>query len=664
MTIHMQQRLTRWDSFTTVDLQDIGAGDFVLSVSYSHAARLTWTCLEAQHTQPIPAGCFIRFWDDAATDPDGNAFSSSNPMFVGYVEMPEPSDQSIGVNYTAYDPTFRSTREVTIFSDAWPAGTPPSTPPERPAGAVPRLVYNVRITADPDWSHQIGGDGTLGQIIAGILEFCYHPLVWADAAPGDGTIGGAVAPYDSGDLSALTAKPQEKLDFASESPYSAIQRLMRYDPRFRCVFDPASKLWRFHDITQAPTKTVVVNEGSSEHPPMTLSLRPSAENCITAITIFGPPAPFVHNLWWDDPVDAYAAGGVFAGFPRTDLTPLGTPDVYQEYSTAGGIFECRWWKQFQITDPAYRRGARELPVTYEYQQEDLIFSTTTVPILLVSYDHGATWQSWPVFFDELNGIIEFPTAPVHQVTDDSGTSVIPASTQIRFAPNALRLIWAPYGEPLTVRKPATGYEGTAYTQMGLRYEDFQNDEALMVGREFGQPVTISERRTAFETYAQTILDQRKDVVWTGAAQLDGLDWDYIRLNKKLRILAKDGSGNFLTTGWEDVGAYNTDVEYNFEDQTTSLTFSADKLALFGIDSAMLKERLKIRPLQQMVEYQTQFLYAMLPLPNGRMVNQVVGVQTTPVFHYADNPSAVQQEQYNRYQQAMSGAGSISGGGGL
>ena len=27
MTLHMQQRLTRWDSFTTVDLQDIGAGD-------------------------------------------------------------------------------------------------------------------------------------------------------------------------------------------------------------------------------------------------------------------------------------------------------------------------------------------------------------------------------------------------------------------------------------------------------------------------------------------------------------------------------------------------------------------------------------------------------------------------------------------------------------
>lgn len=663
MTLHMQQRLTRWDSFTTVDLQDIGAGDFVLSVSYSHAARLTWTCLEAQHTQPIPAGCFIRFWDDSATDPDGDPFDENNPMFIGYVEMPEPAAESIGVNYTAYDPTFRATREVTIFNAAWPAGTPPSVRPERPTGAVPRLVYNVRITADPDWSHQVGGDGTLGQVIAGVLEFTYHPLVWVDAAPGDGTIGGAVDPYDPADLAALTSTPQEKLDFASESPYSAIQRLMRYDPRFRCMFDPSTKLWRFRDITQAPTKTVIVNEGSSQFPPMTLSLRPSAENCITAITIFGPPAPFVQNLFWDDPVDAYAAGGVYAGYPRFDLTPLGSPTVYHEFSTAGGIFQTRFWKQFQITDPAYRRGARELPVTYEYQQNDQVFSSTSFPLLLVSYDHGATWQPWPTYFDELNGIVEFATPPVYQVTNDSGMSVIPASTQIWFAPNALRLIWAPHGEPLTVRKPATGYEGTAYTQMGLRYEDFQNDEALMVGREFGQPVTIPERRAAFETYAQTILDQRKDVVWTGAAQLDGLDWDYIRLNRKLQILAKDGSGNFLTTAWDNVGAYVTDVEFDFEEQTTSLTFSADKLALFGIDSAMLKERLKIRPLQQMVEYQTQFLYAMLPLPSGQIVNQVVGVQTTPVFHYMDNPSAVQQQRYQQYQQAMAGAESMSGGGG-
>ena len=36
------------------------------------------------------------------------------------------------------------------------------------------------------------------------------------------------------------------------------------------------------------------------------------------------------------------------------------------------------------------------------------------------------------------------------------------------------------------------------------------------------PVTIPTRRAAFETYAQTILDQRKDVVWTGGAVLDGI----------------------------------------------------------------------------------------------------------------------------------------------
>lgn len=660
MTLRMQQRLTRWDSFTDVDLAAIGAGNFRLTVSYSHAARLTWECIEPQHTAPIPGGCFIRFWDDEATDPDGNDFDEDNPLFIGYVEKPEPGDESNSINYTAFDPLFRATREVTIFSKAWPLGTPPSLPPVRPAGAVPRLIYNVRITADPDWSHQVGSDGTLGQLFGGILDFTYNALVWCDAAPGDGTFVGAELPYDQDDLDALTVKPQEKLDFASESPFSAIQRCTRYDPRFRCLFDPPTKRWRFHNITAAPVKFIVLNTRTTAHPPISLRLQPSTENCITAISIFGPPAPYNRDLFWDDAVDPYAVGGAYPA-PRGELTPLGSPIVYQDFSTSGGMFQARFWSQFQITDPDVRPGARELPIPYQYANTDLILSTTAYPLALVSFDHGLTWVEWPADFDELAGIVQFARAPVFMQTDSSGGSLIPASTQIYFVPNAVRLIWAPYGDPLEVRQPPTGYEGTAYTQLGLRYEDFQNDEALMVGREFGQPVTTAERRAAFETYAQTILDQRKDVVWTGAAVLDGIDWEFCRLNRKVTFLAQDGSGGFLDTGWETIEAYATDVEYEFEEQTTSLTFSADKLALFGIDAAQLKEQLRIRPLQQMIEYQTQLLYAMVPLPNGRVVNQVIGVQTTPVFHYVDNPSAAQQQQYRDYQQAMSGAESLAGG---
>lgn len=666
MALRLLQRLSRWDDFTDIDLPAIGACDFRLAVSYSHAARLTWHCIEPQHTAPIPGGCFIKFWDEGANDPHGAPFSETNPLFEGYVEVPEPSDQSIGVNYTAYDPTFRAGRMLKIFNKPWPFGdkfADPPEPPVRPANAVPQVYYNVRISNDPAWAQQVGGNGTLGQLIGGILDYTENALVWCDAAPGDGTEAGAERAYDQDDLDALTVIPQEKLDFSSESPFSAIQRCMRYDPRYRCVWEPGSRLWRFHNITTAPTKTITLNEGTASFVPMTLRLIPSAENCITAISIFGPPAPYTVDLRWDDPVDPYGPEGEWPD-PEAEVVPYGGLVNFETFSTAGGMFLARFWRYWQIYEPSQRHGDRELPAAYAYQNAFNLPNATQQPIALLSWDRGATWQGWQADFDYQHGIIDFGIAPFygpHFKRD--GSSLIDGSTQKFFPPTSLRLIWAPYGAPLEVRRPETGYEGTAYTNLGLRYEDFQNDHALAVGKEFGQPVTTAERRAAFETYAQTILDQRKDVVWTGGAQIDGLDWDYCRLNKKVQILAQDGSGNPLTTGWETIEAYVTDVEYDLEEQTTSLTFSADKLALFGMEPALLREQLKIRPLQQMIEYQTRFLYDMLPLPNGRLVRQVVGVQTTPVFHYVDDPTAAQQQQYQRYQQAMAGASALSGGAG-
>jgi len=624
-------------------LAAIGFGDPQFQMTDDAPWSATWTCLVPQHTAPIPWGAFVRIWDDAANDPSGTPFSESNPIFEGYVEAVTPGDDSIGVNYTAYAPTYRATKVCTIFSKAWPAGTVPDEPPLPPEASVPRLVYNVRISNDPDWAHQVGGDGTLGQVIAGLLEYCYHSLVWCDAAPGDGVEGWEDnPPYVQAEMDALTVKCQEKLDFQSESVFSAIQRIRRYDPRLRLVWEPGTRLWHVRNLTTAPAKSIWLNRRDVAFPVLSMQLKPSTEQCVTAVSIYGPEQSETVDLRWDDPNGDGSPSTSSTTLPPEDveLIPLGDPVVIQNYTTALGAKQARFWSAWQIADEDLRRGARELPTPYEYQVSPTMLRTTSYPLVLCSWDTGLTWTEWPAYYNTRTGIIRFPSVPVFGKTNEKGESLVPASTQTLFVPNAMRVIWAPYEEPLQVRRPAVGFEGTAYTQAGIAIEDYHYDEALAVGYEDGQPVTTAERRAAFETYAQTLLDQRKNIAWTGGAQLDGLDWSYSRLHRRVRILAKDGDGNTLTTGWEGIEAYVTSVTYDLENQTTTLVFSGDRLALFGMDEGQLKQQLNIKALQQVADFQVSLIHAWRPLPSGKMVREVVGVQTTRQYHYVE-PGSMQ-----------------------
>lgn len=633
MTLRMQGRSTRWGDFSDIDLPAIGAGRFRLALSYTHPAQLEWECLVPQHQMPLPLGLFIRLWIDGVNDPAGEPFSASNPIFEGYIEQAEPGNESIGMTYTALDPTYRATKMVTIFNVAWPAGTVPDTPPIPPENGVPRLIYNCRISADPDWAYQVGADGTIGNVIAGCLQFTYFPLVWCDAAPGNGT--DIETPYLQDEIDAITVKPQEKLDFQSESVRSAIDRMQRYDPRVRLAWEPGTRLWRLHNITNAPTKTLRLNRGSEAFPVLSMQLKRSTEQCVTAVTIYGPEESERRDFVWYDTQDPY--GDRPADLPANTLQPLGDPIVMQNFSTAGGMFDARLWPAYQIIEANYRRGAQRLPQVEQYQRTPFMIGQTEFPVLLCSWDWGATWLEWyRCWNNTLEGTVTFDgLPPMFYKQNGSGGSITPGSTQTCFLPNALKLVWSPFTAPLKVRRPETGWEGTAFTQAGVMVDDYQYDEALSIGREFGQPVTSAARRAAYGVYAQSLLDQRKDVVWTGGALLDGLDWDYCRLNKRCQIIAEDGSSNELETDFADVRAYVTDVEYDLEEQTTQLTFSADKLALFGIDEGQLKQALRIRQLDQSIEYRTSRIFGNRQLPNGKTVQEVIGVQTQTVFHYTD-----------------------------
>lgn len=634
MIPRMQLRTTRWGEFTEVDLPAIGAGQFVPVMSTSHASLLTWTCLVPQHTTPLPERGFIRFWIDDADDPAGDPFSAENPLFEGYITQVDPQPDAIGVQYTAHDPTYEATKKVTIFSDAWVAGNPPSEPATPPANGVPVLIYNCSNETDPDFAHQVGGYGTLYQLIAGILEFCYFGLVDCDAAPGDGVEEGLA--YDDAELSTLTVKPQEKCDFRSEGVRSALERLQRYDPRLRLFWEPGTRLWRVRPLTAAPVVTLRLNRRDVDFPVLSLSLKRSTDKCVTAVSIYGPPTVEVEEFRWDDPVDYQDIGATYGD--ESTLQPLGDPVVLEEFTTSAGTFDSRCWLAFQIIDPAKRRGALQFPDWYQYQRTPLLFGQTRVPRVLCSWDRGETWLEWPNIQppDIINGIVRFiGDPPKFYMVDSTGGSLNTASTQKWFCPTSIRLIWGPFAEPLKVRRPASGYEGTAFTAAGITVEDYQSDSALVIGFEYGNPVTSADRRAAMETYAQTLLDQRKDIVWTGVAVLDGLDWQFSRLHKTCRIVAEDGSGNEIDTPWNDIDAYVTDVSYDLEEQTTTLTFSADRLALFGIDAETLKRQLGIKPLQQIIEMRTWFLYGQRPLPSGKLVTEVIGVESQPVFHYVD-----------------------------
>ncbi len=623
MSLVMEQRTTRWGEFSAVDLPAIGAGEFKLIISYDSPARLTWTCLVPQHTAPLARGTFVRFWPEEATDPAGVAFSASNPLFEGYIEGIEPQATSIGVSYTACDPTWRATKTVTIFNMAWlPGGD--GLPPRPPDNAVPRLIYNCKITNDPDWSVQVGGDGTLGNVIAGILEWCYWPLVECDAGPGDGVT--PVLPYDAGDIAAASVKPQEKLDFQSESVRSALEKLNRYDPRLRLLWEPGTRLWRLQDITSAPVVTLPLNTRSATCPVLSLQLKPSTEQCVTAISVYGPETVLTEELRWDQPTDSTAtsAGG---------LMPLGDPVIFETYNTSTGEDQAEFWQAWQIVDPDLRRSARMLADTYNYQKSATLFGQTQYPLLLCSWDAGGSWLEWfAVDFDYLTGSITFRGSPPMFYVDPPPVT---NSTQRYFPPNALRLIWAPFGAPLKVRRPETGFEGTAYTSAGIEIERHEYDEALCIGREYGLPVSSAARMAAFADYGQKLLDERKDIVWTGGASQDGLDYRFCRLNKRVAFSVGDGSGGTQSSDWNDIKAYVTEVEYDFEEPLTTLTFSSDKLELFGMDPQQLKARLNIKALQQSIEHRTSLVYGQRALPSGKLSTEVVGVVTTPVFHYTD-----------------------------
>lgn len=590
-TWHMKIQTVRFAAYSDVDLAANCLQIDRLQFSYSHPAVLTFRVTAPNYTAPLASGAFITLWDSDGTTPDGAPQTFSNPIFEGFIEDVKPGPDSTSVAYTAYDPSHMTAKKAIVMSAAWGAGNVATlTPPSKAIGAVPRLVLNCANDADDDYAFARNSSlGTCAQLIAGIFDDSYHPLYWINAAPGDGSNAGNGSAYVwASELELLTVIPQEKLVHESDTIRSAISQILtRFQPEWRCFWQAGTRKWRFQQLTYATQVTLTFNDPGGTDKILAASMEPTLEGRYGAVEIRGPETTATELFTW-----------TLDGTSNT-MGPIGAPVVLETYTDSTGSHSVNAYTAFQITDTTLRRGAKLLPLPYELVDSGNIVSYRG-PVLQLSFDGGSTWTSTNTWFDHYNGIAYW-YQPIYFYSSESPAG----STQHYFVPNAARLLWAAYVIPITVRSPSSGFVGTASSVGGVTAEYCLYDEALAVGYEYGTPVTTAYRLAQFQSLADTLLAERKDIAWIGQITLHGLQWRFAWLGLRINLTGYDADGNAVTTGWEAINAWLTDVEFDIENNQTILTINADQLQNLGLDVGGLKQRLRINKLEQ-VEWQSYY----------------------------------------------------------
>jgi len=592
MSLHMQIQTAFFGAYSNVDLVANQVAKVVYRASYGHPTMLSWVMYQPQQTMPLGLRNFIRFWDDAGTL-NGSGQGSGNPLFEGFIEDIQPADSNL-LTYVAYDPTYETTRNVTVMNLAYPQGTVPTTPPVDASGAFPRLVFNATIDNDDDYAFCYSFKQTIAQQIWAIFNNCYQPLYWYNAAPGDGSSAGNGTPYVVSDLftgsgggsanSGIDYVPQEKEVFESESVRSAVDRLLRYAPQFRMMWYPGARKWRIFDITASGSTTLTLNQHNAGSGPEVLSfdVKRSLDNRYTAVRFYGPEVATY--------TEAKVSDGSLTQF--TDFSVI----LQNTATSCCTVYGVHKW---QITDPTKRSVARLLQTPIYVNVGDFSLILTRSPTLQAYWPQtsAANFPGWRLIIgwilDAFNGIIDTGQSCVYRYNPYAvgGEVNFEIPTDVKFA----------YGlptNPLQVRYPTTGFQGTAYSVANLTNELKLYDEMLAIGYEWNNPVTSAARLAQYAALANYELNLRQDIYYAGGAVLDGLQYQFALLNQKINIASTDGSGGTKTTGWENIGAFLTDCEIDFENQLTTLTFGSDHLELLGLDVEEEKKRLKIRALVQ------------------------------------------------------------------
>lgn len=622
--IKIQQQTERFGDYTDVDTDALALVATRLSISYSHAAQLSLTVIAPDYSAPIPRLAFVRVWDDGFQLADGETDQDEDhPLFEGFVEVVAPAGDSNRVQLACYDATYRVVKELITMSLPWDAGID-GNPPTPAAGAIPRLILNVSSESDSDYPFERSHGLTIGGFIAIILDDQLQPLWWLNAAP-----DGPLQAYVDADLEGMDFVPQEKIVWETESVRASTERLQRFDPRYRLLWEPGSRLWRFFNITDAPSVTLTLNDPTVDFPVLSLDLSPSFERAWTAIKIYGPPTTETEEFIW------YRGDVIPDGWTNT-LAPVGSAIELETI----GIHEISTYSAWQIVDSTKRRGARLLPDWFALRMSEFIWDNVKEPQFLLSWDGGQTWIGAEVFLDFQTGQAIFQgTVPFATVDQQYGQTAEYVG-QHYFPPNAAKLVYAKYVTSLSVRVPETGFEGTAYTVAGMEVEKAVYDDSLAIGYEYGNPVTSEDRIAAMAALGRAQLDRNKDIVWTGGCVLDGIDYSWSRLNRRVNFVANDGNGGTVATGWDAIDAWVTDVDYDYAERTTTLTFSSDRQELIGEDVAQLKQRLNIKALEQRQWSESELLFRTNLNWRGDTYREISGVLTNSGFEYVDPQSGM------------------------
>lgn len=581
MALNLEYQATLGGSFVAVNLTTQRVGPFTLKIGDSHPAVLEFDVIAAQHTFPIGLRNYVKLWDDAGTTPEG-AQSSSNPLFEGYVWEVQPVEAN-RLHYVCYDPSALTGKEIAVMSAAWDSGSPP-TPG---TGALPRLIMNATIDNDVDYAFSRSDNTDIATMIQTVLDDALQPLRWFAAAPP------AAVAYTAADMAGFTYQPQEKFVATNESIRSVIERLIsQHYPEYAFRWNPGTRKWRFYSRLTATPVTLTLNQPLVPYCVLTMELHRSLEDRATAVKYYGPETTNTDTFSTLD----------------GSLVAISDPVVLETATDTGGAFDVVVYTQFQITDADKRRGAKRFPATYIVRETDWFYVGTQSPSFEITFDDGATWQAMEsIWFDFQYGIVTIPTGVYPYFYADPPLEN--GNTQKFWAPTGYRVHWAYYVDPITVRRPASGYTGTCYTVAGMTTEKAIYDEMLAVGySRAGTPVTTASRVAQFEALGDAYLAAHKDIVYSGGCTLDGLHYDFCRLNRCINIAAVDENGSTVTTGWESIKAVVSDVEYNFAEQTTTLTFSQEALQAWGDNVDLLKQRLRMGYVEKIRDVQIGYTW--------------------------------------------------------
>lgn len=593
MTLRLYKQTRPAGGWTQITIGDESFPVFEpkLIVSYSQPASLNFMVLAPEHEFAFNRGDRIIFYDDAS-------YTFNNPNFEGYVAEISPSKNN-QIEITCYDNTKRMTEEIVIMSQPWDMGNvSDDLSPAPGTGAVPRLVFNVPNDRDDDFAfmrtegvtQEFGSIDsppvfvlkkyyTIGEMIQEILDDAYAPMHWINAANDDGTS------YTVAELSQLFYQPQEKQVFETESVRSGLDRLLTQHPAVRYLWVPGPDNRRFKliDARQSPATTLTLNDFTGSNPVLAMQLRRVTDHVRTAVKVYGPETTTLSTISTSSLISPSENDGALKGFDGV---------VLETYSDGTGSLprNAVAYRKYQVKDPDKRRSSNQLNQDYNAGAGAYNFFRTRSPTVEVSFDNGNSWMAvWGWYWDSVNGIVDFGDNYIYFWRSESP----PGTTQNFFPPTHVRLTYAYYSDPITVRYPTTGFGGTGFDVAGIENTHRFYDEMLAVGYQYGQPVTTAYRVGQFKELCRRLYEQERDISYVGSATLEGIDYRWARLNKRVNLASVDEDGGTITTGWESIGAIVTEVEYDYEQDMTTISFSHDLADYLGWSIDSLKERLKI-----------------------------------------------------------------------